>query len=167
VQAYSDFDCFFVFTTQIFILNFLSFILRVFFLFFLIFIFNIFILCDYRGVSDNSILVYLSHILSYYIYIAKIHELNYINFLNSSTPTYQATSRRKKQKICSGRIPPLNLCQATSRRKKKQKGKRFAFAKFHLFVPSNYFIEKKAKRLSFAEFYPFVPSNFQEKKRKK
>jgi hypothetical protein len=33
-------------------------------------------------------------------------------------------------------------------------------------VPSNYFIEKKAKRFSFAEFYPFVPSNFQEKKRK-
>jgi hypothetical protein len=33
-------------------------------------------------------------------------------------------------------------------------------------VPSNYFIEKKAKRFSFAEFYPFVPSNFQEKKEK-
>jgi hypothetical protein len=113
-------------------------------------------------------IVYLSHILSYYIYIAKIHELNCINFLISSTPTStcQATSRRKKQKICSGRIPPLNLCQATSRRKKKQKSKRFAFAKFHLFVPSNYFIEKKAKRLSVAEFYPFVPSNFREKKRK-
>jgi hypothetical protein len=60
------------------------------------------------------------------------------------------------------------LCQATSRRKKKQKqkSKRFAFAKFHLFVPSNYFIEKKAKRFSFSEFYPFVRSNFQEEKKK-
>jgi hypothetical protein len=94
-------------------------------------------------------MVYLSHILSYYIYIyiAKIHELNYINFLNSSTPTYQATSSRKKQKICGGRISPLvpsnfkekketktkkqkicicqisplNLCQAITSLRKKQK----------------------------------------------